>query len=242
MMRDDLEPITRRTFTSHGRTYEFTARHSSVVSKGLDRHRQLQAVALRIFGLVCLVGFASVGFQFRSLFLPFKLALTVAVPLAACYGFVIALFQLGWFGPIGDGKGIDDMSLFVTPCGLFGLAMDYDLFLFVRVYEYRRKGFDNTSAVQRALVETGPVITMAGVLMAVSCFFMALPETPFLKVLGTTYVTGVCLDVFVIRTIIAPSFLSMAEHLNYWPTEMPPATKRWEGYEPPVQPSALKQQ
>jgi len=230
LLRDNLEKSARAPFTVDGRLYELLPKHNSVVSIQIDTGREMEAAAPYIYGLVCLVGFCSVGFTFRSAFLPIKLALTVTVPLIATYGFVIAVYQLGWFKSLGfglTGHGLDAITLFTTPCCLFGLAMDYDLFLFVRVYEYRSRGYDNRSSVERALVETGPVITTAGTLFVISLFFLTLSKTPMMKFMGAIYLTGLCFDVFVVRTIIAPAFLCMAEHLNYWPGKMPRPTKRW---------------
>lgn len=230
LLRDHLEPSSRWTFVFDGRLYEFRARHTSLVADGIDSGREMAAAAPWIYCLVLVVGFLSVGVTFWSAFLPLKLALTVAVPLAATFGIVTATYQLGWFRFLGlgtVGKGLDQISLYTMPCALFGLSMDYDIFLFARVYEYRRKGYDNRSAVQRALVETGPVISTAGTLFAVSLCFLALSETPFLKYLGTVYLVGICLDVFLVRMTVAPAFLCMVESLNYWPAGMPSVRRSW---------------
>lgn len=229
-LSDVLEPASSREFVVKGRRYEFVVRHSSIVAAQLDLTNKMQAAAPWICICVAFVGFVSVGLTFHSAFLPFKLALTVAMPLLATYGVVIAFFQLGWFEFFGlgsHGSGPDPLILYTTPCCLFGLAMDYDLFLFARVYEYRKKGYDNRSAVARALVETGPVITIAGVLFAISLVFLTLSKTPFMQYLGAIYLTGICLDVFVVRTCLAPAFLCMAETLNYWPGEMPIPRLTW---------------
>merc|ERR1740120_435357 len=103
--------------------------------------------------------------------------------------------------------GLDYRLIMLTGAILFGFAMDYDLFLFVRVYEHRADGYDNLSAVKKALAETGPVITTAGAMMAVSFFFL------------------MCAQTVVVRIMLAPVFLSLAENLNYWPTKMPKACK-----------------
>lgn len=225
------EPAAKKQFVVKGRRYEFRATHSSIVSSQLDLAQEMGHAAPWICGLVCLAGFVTVGLTFNAAFLPLKLALTVVVPLACTYGIVTSIFQLGWLRFLGIdvvSGGPDPLIMYTTPCCLFGLAMDYDLFLFVRVWEYRQKAYDNRSAVSRALVETGPVITTAGVLFAVSLIFLTMSKTPFMQFLGAIYLTGICLDVFVVRTCIAPAFLCMAEELNYWPARMPIPKRRYD--------------
>ena len=72
-----------------------------------------------------------------------------------------------------------------STCGfLFALAMDYDLFLFARVYERRQQGYDNASAVRLSLEETGPLITLAGTIMVISFAFVLLSSVPVIAQMG----------------------------------------------------------
>merc|ERR1719159_1445849 len=137
---------------------------------------------------------------------------------------------LDWLGihMLEGASGLDFRMIILTAGILFGLAMDYDLFLFVSVYEYRQAGYDNLSAVKRSLVETGPVITTAGTMMICSFFCVMCSHTVFLRTMGFIFVVGVSFDVFVIRMMIAPVFLIIGESLNYWPYEMPEPTKSWD--------------
>merc|ERR1712228_368204 len=102
-----------------------------------------------------------VGVCFSSVFVAVKLVFTVLLPIAAEYGLLVCVYQYGWLEPFGVSAtdGVFWKVLYDTPGLLFGLAIDYDLFLFTRVYERRMQGFDNLSAVRIALEETAPVIT-----------------------------------------------------------------------------------
>ena len=72
-----------------------------------------------------------------------------------------------------------------STCGfLFALAMDYDLFLFARVYERRQQGYDNASAVRLSLEETGPLITLAGTIMVISFAFVFVSSVPVIAQIG----------------------------------------------------------
>merc|ERR1719463_201730 len=158
--------------------------------------------------------FSLIAFMFGSAFAPIKLFLTVVVPLTFVYGAAIAVFQngaLNWLGmdQFHEMGGLSWEMPLLTFCVLMGLALDYDIFLFSRVVEYRAKGYDNRSAVVKGMTQSGPVISAAGLIMAIG-FIMCI---------------GVLVDTFVVRMCLVPCFLCMLESLNYWPVKMPVPTK-----------------
>mmetsp|Transcript_94681 Transcript_94681/g.300421 ORF Transcript_94681/g.300421 Transcript_94681/m.300421 type:complete len:98 (+) Transcript_94681:148-441(+) len=91
------------------------------------------------------------------------------------------------------------------------------------------EGYDNASAVRLAVTETASVITVAGTVMCVSFFFVAMSNIFLISQIGVLYLFGVALDTYVIRTVLAPSILCLSETMNYWPGRVPPATKSWHG-------------
>jgi len=222
-----------RTFESGGQRYSLSARHTSSMQVQVDASIGLGEAVPKVLGIFVPLVAIAIGIAFCSAFLAIKLGLTVIVPIISTYGMAIAVYQLGWLDCLGvemfrQSGGLDFRMMVLTAGILFGFAMDYDLFLFVRVYEHRMQGYDNISAVRRALAETGPVITTAGTMMVVSFFFIMCSHTVFLRTMGFIFTVGVLFDVYVVRTMIAPVFLSIAESLNYWPRKMPPVTKAWE--------------
>mmetsp|Transcript_4980 Transcript_4980/g.14788 ORF Transcript_4980/g.14788 Transcript_4980/m.14788 type:complete len:360 (-) Transcript_4980:69-1148(-) len=222
-----------RTFITGGQRYSLSVHHTSSMQVQVDASIGLAAAVPKVLGIFAPLVAVAIGVSFCSAFLALKLALTVIIPILSTYGMAIAVYQLGWLDGLGiemlrEAGGLDFRMMVLTAGILFGFAMDYDLFLFVRVYEHRMEGYDNLSAVQRALAETGPVITTAGSMMVVSFFFIMCSHTVFLRTMGFIFTVGVLFDVCVVRTSIAPVFLSIAENLNYWPRKMPPATKKWE--------------
>mmetsp|Transcript_39734 Transcript_39734/g.123342 ORF Transcript_39734/g.123342 Transcript_39734/m.123342 type:complete len:923 (+) Transcript_39734:98-2866(+) len=215
-----------------GRDYKVKVHHTSAVARQVEANKEMARAAPKIFGIFVALIAVLITATFRSAFLSVKLALTVLLPIVSTYGVAVAIYQLNVLGGLGSEilsgtDGLDFRMVYVTPGVLFGLAMDYDLFLFARVYELRLEGYDNISAVRRALAETGPVITAAGVLMAISFFAIMLSNTMLFRTLGFVFFFGVTFDVFVVRTCIAPVFLCLAERLNYWPAVMPKASKSW---------------
>jgi len=231
--RNHLEPDSRSVFKYEGSPYVFQAKHSSAVSVQLDAFSDMDSAAPYVFGLTFLTVIITIGLIFQVAFLPIKLTLTVAFPIIVVYGTACWVFQadgLAVFGSnfgVGSG-GIAYNTMFLTAGILFGIAIDYDLFLYARVYEYRMEGYDNLSAVRLAVAETGPVITTAGTLMAISYFFVMLSSIPVIRILGFVYCFGTCLDTYIVRSSIAPACLCFFEKLNYWPALVPEPTKSLE--------------
>merc|ERR1712190_70070 len=107
---------------------------------------------------------------------------------------------------------------------LIGFALDYDIFLFSRIYADRRNGVfkEDRVAIVHAVAKTGPVITTAGVIMALAFSGMVVQSSnPFLSQMGFTMIFGILMDTFVVRTLLVPAFLSMAGNYNWWPGKMP---------------------
>jgi uncharacterized membrane protein YdfJ with MMPL/SSD domain len=231
--RDLIKKAEETTFESEGEVYQLRVRHSSAMQIQVDASVGQRKALPKVLGLFAPLAALTIGLWFRSAFLAIKLALTVLVPIATTFGIAVAVYQMGALDFLGirmlEGtQGLDFRMITLTGGILFGFAMDYDLFLFVRVYEYRQAGYDNLSAVKRAMVETGPVITTVGSMMAFSFFCIMCSHTVFLRTMGFIFTVGVSFDVLVVRTMIAPIFLSMAETLNYWPGKMPTPCKSWD--------------
>jgi predicted RND superfamily exporter protein len=238
----ELVATFHTSFETGGRRYALSVDYASAMQVQVEASLGLMHACpkiLRIFGPLAAI---AIAVWFESAFLGFKLALTVIVPIMTTYGLAVAVYQMGmlnWLGIdmlMGTG-GLDFRIIILTAGLLFGFAMDYGLFLVIRVYEYRLAGYDNLSAVKRSLVETGPVITTAGTMMICSFFCIMCSRTVFLRTMGFIFVVGVSFDVFVIRTMIAPVFLIIGEGLNYWPREMPVPVKSWDGPSPASSPT-----
>jgi uncharacterized membrane protein YdfJ with MMPL/SSD domain len=232
VLRELIEKA-QTTFESGGQRYAFRVMHASPMQIQVDASTGQKRALPLILGLFAPLSALTIGLWFRSAFLAVELALTVVVPIVATYGMAIAVYQMNMLEPLGISMlqgtaGLDFRMMILTAGILFGFAMDYDLFLFVRVYEYRQAGYDNLSAVKRSLVETGPVITTVGTMMAFSFFCIMCEHTMFCRTMGFVFTVGVSWDVFIVRTMIAPIFLSIAENLNYWPGKMPKPFKSWD--------------
>jgi len=158
-----------------------------------------------------------------------KLMFTIALPILAVLGAGVYIFQdgvLNWtrIPSLQSSDGIVWINPLACTFMLIGFGLDYDIFLFSRIYSSRKSGqFSNDrDAIVHAVAATGPVITTAGVIMALAFVGMvAQHDTELMCQMGWTMIFGVLMDTFVVRMLLVPSVLSMAGDLNWWPAKMP---------------------
>ena len=148
---------------------------------------------------------------FRSLVIPVQAALMNLLSIGAALGITVAVFQYGWLdGLIGVDKGPIESWLPVMLFAIvFGLSMDYEVFLVSRIHEEWTKRRDASGAVVEGVATTGRVITAAATIMV--CVFLAfvlLPERA-VKMFGLSLAVAVFLDAFVIRSVLLPAVLEL---------------------------------
>jgi RND superfamily putative drug exporter len=102
-------------------------------------------------------------------------------------------------------------------CIVFGLSMDYEVFLVTRVNEFRRAGRSDAEAIVDALRTTGPVITSAAMIMLVVFGAFTMGSFLFTKMLGFTLAVAVLLDATLVRMAVGPALLQLAGRWNWWP-------------------------
>eukprot|EP00937_MAST-01D_sp_MAST-1D-sp2_P002676 g2676.t1 len=207
-----------------GQLYVYSTFIQTVDAEHFTLHRFPAAIVITL-----VIIFVLVALRFRAAIVPFKLAATIVVPIFFIFGLAVTVFQdgtldsLGWSAVHSDGNGGISWLL---PCStvflLIGLALDYDIFLFSRVYELRRSGkYSDTEAISEAVAVSGPVISAAGVIMALAFAGMLANDDKFLNEFGFIAILGVLLDTFVVRTCLVPAILSLGGWINWWPAVMP---------------------
>jgi putative drug exporter of the RND superfamily len=157
---------------------------------------------------------------FRSLVIPVQAAVMNLLSIGAALGLTVAVFQYGWLaGVVGVDKGpIDSWVPVILFAIVFGLSMDYEVFLVSRIHEEWMKRRDPSRAVVEGVATTGRVITAAATIMV--CVFLAfvlLPERP-VKIFGLSLATAVFLDAIVIRSLLLPAVLEL---LGRWTWALP---------------------
>jgi putative drug exporter of the RND superfamily len=175
-----------------------------------------QVVALVIAGTL-LTLFAGT----RSILIPVKAVLLNLLSVAAAFGALTLVFQEGHglrlFG-ITEPLGAVFSSLpVIVFCIVFGLSMDYEVFLVTRVMEARRSGMSDADAIVEALGTTGQVITSAAAIMLVVFGAFTLGSFQFTKMLGFTLAVAVLLDATLVRMVVGPALLRLAGRWNWWP-------------------------
>ena len=162
---------------------------------------------------------------FRSLLVPIKAVALNLLSVAAAFGALVLVFQDGWgvrlLGLSGPVDGVFPIVPALVFCSVFGLSMDYEVFLVARVREERRAGRSETEAIVEGVARTGPVITnAAAVMIAIFASFM-LGDFVLMKMLGFSLAVAVLLDATLIRLVIGPALLRVAGRYNWWPDEPP---------------------
>lgn len=168
---------------------------------------------------VVLLSFVLLMVVFRSVLVPLKAALLNLLSIGAAYGVMVMVFQWGW------GKGLVGLESTVPIIPfipmfmfavVFGLSMDYEVFLLSRVREeYVRTG-DNDSSVIHGLASTGRVITSAALIMISVFLAFALGDDPSIKMFGIGLATAVFVDATIVRMILVPATMKLLGRANWW--------------------------
>jgi RND superfamily putative drug exporter len=162
-------------------------------------------------GLVVLVSALLLLVVFRSLLIPLQAALMNLLSIAAALGVVQAIFERGWLGGLlGIQPGPIDAFIPVMVFAIvFGLSMDYEVFLVSRIHEEWQHRGDASAAVREGLSRTGRVITAAAAVMVAVFASFAAGDDRVLKLFGVAMATAVFLDAVVIRSILMPAVLEL---------------------------------
>jgi putative drug exporter of the RND superfamily len=162
-------------------------------------------------GMVVLLSALLLLVVFRSLLIPVQAALMNLLSIAAALGVVQAIFERGWLaGLIGVQAGPIDAFIPVMVFAIvFGLSMDYEVFLVSRIHEEWQHRGDASAAVREGLANTGRVITAAAAVMVVVFASFAAGDDRVLKLFGIAMATAVFLDAIVIRSILMPAVLEL---------------------------------
>ncbi|KAJ4454321.1 putative MmpL efflux pump [Paratrimastix pyriformis] len=240
-----------------------------------------------ISATVCVI-IVLVAVVFRSLMVPLRLVLSLAVTLVVVFGSAVFVFQEGrqWVKYVWPAVGLYQAMIWVVPvCSVpsmaataelgvgavdekphrhepehavylkgadpdshgphiyltsvraqimgfsivVGLGLDYDIFLFSRVYEYRKRGYGDRAALTKAIYKTGSIITAAGCIMALAFSGLMLSQEMVLNQFGFILCWSVILDTFFVRTLVVPAIVGLVGRLpgrwNWWPGRVPQGTR-----------------
>jgi putative drug exporter of the RND superfamily len=156
---------------------------------------------------------------FRSVWVPVKAALMNVLSIGSGYGAVVAVFQWGWFGGLFGLDGpvpVVSMVPMLMFAILFGLSMDYEVFLLSRTREEYLESGDNTDSIVAGISSTARVITSAALIMIVVFAGFALGDNIIIKQIGLGLAVAVLIDATIVRVALVPSTMVLLGDRNWW--------------------------
>jgi putative drug exporter of the RND superfamily len=191
---------------------------TGTVAVGVDFSEYLADRLLVFFAAVLTLSFLLLMVVFRSLLVPLKAVVMNLLSIGAAYGVVVAAFQWGWAGPILgiDGAPVEPFMPMMLFAIVFGLSMDYEVFLLSRVKEEWDRTGDSHTSVADGLAATARVITAAAAIMVVVFGSFLLESNRTVKLFGTGLATAVLLDATVVRMLLVPATMELLGDRNWW--------------------------
>ncbi|MEL7210608.1 MAG: MMPL family transporter, partial [Actinomycetota bacterium] len=170
------------------------------------------------FGAVLALSFLLLMVVFRSLLVPFKAVVMNLLSIGAAYGVIVALFQWGWLSDITDVQPgpIETWVPMMLFAIVFGLSMDYEVFLLSRIREEWRRTGDSHTSVADGLAATAKVITAAAAIMVVVFGSFMLEFERTIKMMGTGLAVAIFLDATVVRMLLVPATMELLGDRNWW--------------------------
>ncbi|MEU7578394.1 MMPL family transporter [Streptomyces sp. NPDC041068] len=190
------------------------------VTASYDDFAEIIVGKLPLFvGVVIGLGCVLLLLAFRSIGIPLKAAAMNVAAVASAFGIVVAIFQWGWGSELlglGRAGPIEPFLPVIMVSVLFGLSMDYQVFLVSRMYEEWLETGDNRRAVRVGLAETSRVINSAAVIMISVFLAFVLSGDRVIAMFGIALAAAVALDAFVLRTLLVPALMHMLGGANWW--------------------------
>ncbi|MER3436857.1 MAG: MMPL family transporter [Chloroflexota bacterium] len=185
----------------------------------VDTVRVMYAEFPKAVGLIIIATYGILLLLFRSVVLPLKAIIMNTLSILASYGALVYIFQDGHFSRILNFTplGFVEASLpIIMFCILFGLSMDYEVFLLSRVKEEWERTHDNTLSVASGLQRSGRIITSAALIVVVVTASFVTADVIIIKALGLGIALAVFLDATIVRALLVPATMRLLGHWNWW--------------------------
>ncbi len=186
---------------------------------GIDQDEQLMQALVKYVIVIVVISILLMILLFRSLLIPIIATAGFLLSVGAAFGASVAVFQWGWLDPlIAAPQGDPMLSLLplILVGVLFGLAMDYQVFLVSRIQEMHRKGMDPKAAIREGFARSGPVLAAAATIMIVVFGGFATGEFAVGASIAFGLMVGVAADAFIVRMILMPALLSLLGTSAWW--------------------------
>jgi putative drug exporter of the RND superfamily len=211
-LRDDVIPSAEKGSNLRAFVGGSTAAYDDLASR-ISSKLPLQILVVIVLSFLLLI------VAFRSVVVPLQAAVMNLLSIAASYGVLTAVFQYGWLSGIiglhGSVPIVSYVPLFMFAI-LFGLSMDYEVFLVTQIEEHVRAGEDNRSSVIGGMVTSARVITAAAAIMVFVFGSFVLNGDPTIKQFGVGLAVAVILDATVVRCLLVPALMILMGKLNWY--------------------------
>jgi putative drug exporter of the RND superfamily len=170
-------------------------------------------------GAVVLLSFLLLTIVFRSVLVPLKAAILNLLGVGAAYGVLVVVFQWGWAADLIGLESTIPIIPFIPVfmfAILFGLSMDYEVFLLSRVREHYLRTGDNQAAVVQGIASTARVITAAALIMIAVFGGFVFDDDPRVKMFGLGLATAILIDATIVRLVLVPAFMRLLGDANWW--------------------------
>jgi uncharacterized membrane protein YdfJ with MMPL/SSD domain len=211
-LRDSVVPSTRLAAVAAVNVGGETARSHDV-------RRLIAGSMWKIILFVLALSFLVLMVMLRSLLLPLKAVLMNLLSIGAAYGVLVAVFQWGWFDSLlgFESQGaLDTINVPLIFAVVFGLSMDYEVFLMSRIRERYMESGDNERAVAEGLASSARTISSAALIMTCVFSVFVLTGVPSIKELGLGCAVAIALDATLVRLILVPAAMKLLGEWNWW--------------------------
>ena len=212
-LRNDILPATI------GNVPDATFAVTGTTAQSVDQNSLLKSKAPIVFGFVLIFAFALLLITFRSIVIALKAIVLNLLSVAAAYGALILIFQYGWGESLFDFTSNGGIAywlpifLFVI---LFGLSMDYHIFILTRVREAYDRGLSTEQAVEHGISTTAGVVTSAALVMVGVFAVFALMPILDMKEMGIGLAVAVLIDATIIRAVLLPASMKLLGDWNWY--------------------------
>ncbi|MEX2948770.1 MMPL family transporter [Staphylococcus warneri] len=192
--------------------YDFNSEVTGQSVINIDMSEKLNNAIPVFAGVIVLLAFVLLVFVFRSILVPLKAVLGFVLSLMATLGFTTLVMQDGFLGGLFGVENTGPLLAFlpvITIGLLFGLAIDYELFLMTRVHEEYSKTGDNDHSIRVGIKESGPVIVAAALIMFSVFIAFVFQDDMAIKSMGISLAFGVLFDAFVVRMTLIPALTKL---------------------------------
>jgi RND superfamily putative drug exporter len=217
--QDDIRELRDQVIPAATKGSGLTAYVGGTTAAYIDLADRISDKLVSVIAIVVGLSFVLLMLAFRSILVPITAALMNLLSVCAAYGVLTAVFEKGWGASlIGLGHSIPVESFvpLLMFAILFGLSMDYQVFLLSRIHEHYTESLDNREAVVDGLASSARVITSAALIMVSVFASFILNGDPTVKQFGVGLAVAIAVDATIVRCLLVPATMIIVGHRNWW--------------------------